>query len=502
MPEDQDEAIGQQDQAAEGVTAHGAAEPRGLSAVPQSPLFEGRFGRMFRTLAFVTIPRETLVALGRAMAERSGHDGAQEDNPQIPAAYTYLGQFVDHDITFDPVSQLQRFNDPDGLRDFRTPRFDLDCVYGRGPADDPFLYEWTDAEFRGVKLLAGRNPDQDTDGTPLTRQDLPRNEQGRALIGDPRNDENIIVSQLQLAFIKFHDRLCDRVKAETNLTGSALYEETRRRTTWHYQWLVIHDFLVRIAGDAVVKDILRNEDSPAGPEVQLRFFSWENAPFMPVEFSAAAYRFGHSMVRPAYDLNDTVRDVQLFVHSNRPDAFGHLGGFRRLPQLWTIDWGHFVPIDGSSPQRSRRINTRIARPLLELPRSLDVNRNPLPVLNLRRGKALKLPSGQAVATHMGETPLTTAELGLGGFGLEPAQQHALEADTPLWYYVLKEAEARHDGQQLGPVGGRIVAEVLIGLLSGDPQSYLTVQPGWKPTGVPAATAGAFTLADFLKFATR
>jgi hypothetical protein len=125
------------------------------------------------------------------MAERSGHDGPQKDNPQIPAAYTHLGQFVDHDITFDPVSQLQRFNDPDALRDFRTPRFDLDCVYGRGPADDPYLYEWTDPELRGVKLLAARNPAGH-----------------RALIGHPRNDENIIVSQLQLAFIKFHDRRC------------------------------------------------------------------------------------------------------------------------------------------------------------------------------------------------------------------------------------------------------------------------------------------------------
>jgi hypothetical protein len=177
---------------------------------------------MFRNLPFVALDRNALIALGRAMQEQPG---VAADNPRIPAAYTYLGQFIDHDITFDPTSQLQRFNDPDALVDFRTPRYDLDSLYGRGPADSPYLFEWADLEFRGVKLLAGRNPDTDRDGTPLTRQDLPCNEQGRALIGDPRNDENIIISQLQLAFIKLHDRVVDRVKNSTGLTGRALLEE-------------------------------------------------------------------------------------------------------------------------------------------------------------------------------------------------------------------------------------------------------------------------------------
>jgi len=353
-----------------------------------------------------------------------------------------------------------------------------------------------------VKLLAGRNPDQDSDGTPLTRQDLPRNEQGRALIGDPRNDENIIVSQLHLAFIKFHDRLCDRVKRDLGLEGAELFAETRRLVTWHYQWVVVHDFLVKVAGDAVVEDILRDEGTAGGAPVHLKFFAWENQPFMPVEFSGAAYRFGHSMVRPRYDLNDVVNDVPIFAHGEQPGPFDHLGGFRRLPQAWTIDWGRFVSIDGSTPQLTRRINTLIAPPLLELPRSVDVNRTPLPTLNLRRGKALQLPSGQAVAQRMGATPLTSDQLDFARFNLSTTQRAQLEANTPLWYYVLKEAEVHHDGQQLGEIGGRIVAEVLIGLLSGDPLSYLRVQPSWKPTEVPAAQSGKFTLADLLRFATK
>jgi hypothetical protein len=155
-----------------------------------------------------------------------------------------------------------------------------------------------------VKLLAGRNPFTDpVDGEELDPQDLPRNEQGRALIGDPRNDENIIVGQLQLAFIKFHDRLVDRVKSKLRLSGAALFEETRRLVTWHYQWVVVHDFLRRIAGADVVDEILRT-DAAGNPSVALKFFSWQKRPFMPVEFSVAAYRFAHSMVRPDYDLKD------------------------------------------------------------------------------------------------------------------------------------------------------------------------------------------------------
>lgn len=481
-----------------GITAHGGVTPRGLEAVAASRLIAGRFGRMFRNLPIPSPPRAALEALGNAMPE-DPLAGRQADNPAIPAAYTYFGQFVDHDITFDPVSKLQRLNDPDALVDFRTPRFDLDSLYGLGPSASPFLYESVDARDRGVKLLAGRNPRSDPlqGGLALDRQDLPRNEQGRALIGDPRNDENIIVGQLHLAFIKFHDRVVDRVRrANGQLTGEALFEEARRIVTWHYQWVVIQDFLRRIAGDAIVDDVLSNGR---------RFFRWEREPFMPVEFSAAAYRFGHSMIRPFYDLNDVVVEVRLFAEEGRPFPLSHLGGFRRLPQLWTIKWEHFVRLDRRDrvrPQPSRRINIRLAPPLFRLPSNVDLGRNPLAVLNLRRGKALQLPSGQAVAGAMGERALTARELALGRLRLPAAHRAVLEQDTPLWFYLLREAEVRAGGERLGPVGGRIVAEVLIGLLEGDPQSFLRQQRGWRPAGVPAARRGSFTLADLLRFATR
>jgi hypothetical protein len=480
---------------AAGETHHGALEPAGQDAVPRSPLFEGRFGRLFRALPAPFHERAALVALGRAMAERAG---PSRDNPEIPAGYTYLGQFIDHDITFDPVSQLSRRNDPDALVNFRAPRFDLDSLYGQGPAASPFLYEWKSAARRGVRLLEGRNPEADEIGNPLERRDLLRNRQGRAIIGDPRNDENIIVSQLHHAFVRFHNNMVEHVAAASpGLRSAALFDEARRLVTWHYQWVVVRDFLPRIVGKQLADEVL-----PASGAPDLRFFDPRHDAFIPVEFSGAAYRFGHSMVRAAYDLNDAIPDVALFsaAADAERDHFGHLNGFRPLPVAWTVDWRHFVEIDGSRPQRSREIDTHLAAPLLRLPAGLSSTHRGLPELNLLRGRALQLPSGQAVAQAIGVPPV--GDLGLDRFGLPDGHRDALEAETPLWYYVLREAEnAPRNGRRLGPVGGRIVAEVLVGLLAHDPQGFLRQQPTWKPDGLRAVERGHFTLGDLLRFAT-
>jgi hypothetical protein len=261
----------------------------------------------------------------------------------------------------------------------------------------------------------------------------------------------------------------------------------------------------------VVDSILKNESAPTGPTVELQFYQPKEQPFMPIEFSAAAFRFGHSMIRASYDLNDVVVDVPTFVDDPvAAGPFGHLGGFRRLPEGWTIKWRKFVAIGGSTPQLSRRLNTRLTKPLQLLPPGLGTPRRELAVLNLLRGKARSLPTGQSVARMTGVTPLTAQQLGLGAFvprTLTAAQAAALSDDTPLWYYILKEAEvAPQRGARLGPVGGRIVAEVLIGLLDGDPTSYLRMEPTWKPPGLvgeaPIGQPGDITLGDLLHFATR
>jgi hypothetical protein len=224
---------------------------------------------MFRRLPPFAPADKDLEQLARTMIEEKEEDPVPGqppppadagDNADIPSGFTYFGQFVDHDLTFDPNSKLQRDNDPDALRNFRTPRFDLDSVYADGPADNPFLYA-----DDGSHLLIGKvNGGED---------DLPRNAQGRALIGDPRNDENLIVSQIHLAFLKFHNKVLDQVHD---------FDEARRVVRWHYQWIVIHDFLEGIVCKDVVDDILQpdafvvgTKDGPAQVQVwktNLKFF--------------------------------------------------------------------------------------------------------------------------------------------------------------------------------------------------------------------------------------
>jgi hypothetical protein len=251
---------------------------------------------------------------------------------------------------------------------------------------------------------------------------------------------------------------------------------------WHYQWVVVHDFLERVAGKETAQAVLTKVAHP--------HFKWKNAPYMPLEFSGAAYRFGHSMIRPHYDLNAANLKIPIFTDADDPGPMDHLGGFRRLPNGWTIDWARFFKIAGGEPQHSRKIDTKLSPQLFRLAKETDSDRRALAWLNLHRGRLLGLPSGQDVARAMGEEVLSAEELGL---------ERALGLHTPLWYYLLREAEVRSDGEHLGPVGGRIVAEVLVGLLDGDPQSYLRTNPAWRPS-LPAATEGDFTMADLVRFA--
>lgn len=453
-------------------------EMRGMSHVPVSRLHEGRFGRMFRLPPFVPSD-ERIAEIAATVPENATGPTPELDNPAIPAGYTYLGQFIDHDLTFDPASSLDRQNDPDALTNFRSPRFDLDSVYGRGPADDPFLYDRTSD---GQKLLIGRHDDED---------DLPRNVQDTALIGDPRNDENIFVSQLQLTMLKFHNAVVDLVAGDPTLRrgSETVFDAAQRIVRWHYQWVVVHDFLRRTVGDVMLASVL--DRSGPVPRVERRFFSWHNEPYMPVEFSVAAYRFGHSQVRGRYRLNTLVGPLPTFLPTPvAQDPLGHFGGFRILPAFWTIEWARFFEVDGAGAdamQLTRKIDTRLADPLKELPPEIGGSRPSLIDRNLTRGARMLLPSGQDVAARMGADVLGDDELGLPGGG--PA---------PLWFYVLREAEVRAGGLHLGEVGGRIVAEVFLGLMEADPSSWLRNEPDWRPF-LPAASAGDFTMPDLIAF---
>jgi hypothetical protein len=463
---------------------------------------------MFRNLpVFELADLKLLRPLAEKMIPEGG--GAPKDNPDIPSGYTYLGQFIDHDVTFDTVSSLQRQNDPDALENFRTPRFDLDCVYGRGPADQPYLYQ-----ADGVKLLLGEGVQQG--GPPeVNGPDLPRNQpreviRGRALIGDPRNDENLIISQLQVTFLRFHNAVVDHVAATTPFKGDNLFKEAQRLTRWHYQWVVVHDFLRRIVGQEVIADILRPEPYvTAGGEVEIPkwrpvFYKPRERAYMPVEFSVAAYRFGHSMIRGRYHINEFLKGIgagpfPIFNRDVDPEdnELDNLEGFRRLPPDWGFEWHLFFDMPGAEGQAqpSLAIDANLAGPLAELPESV-VGDDPISLAerNLQRGARLGLPSGTSVARRMGIEPLTDDELDLAYLARE------LQAHPPLWYYILREAGVREGGRRLGAVGGRIVAEVLLGLLALDPLSYLRVQPAWRPEAPFARDDGTFDMAQLIRFA--
>jgi hypothetical protein len=221
----------------EGIASHGRAVPRGQDLGPGGVSPDRRFGWMFaepgrrRGLADATDDLVEWMAMD--------HPARRADNTAIPAGFTYLGQFIDHDITFDPMSKLDRADDPRTLVNFRTPRLDLDSVYGSGPRDQPYLYDWKLTHPPGTRLL-------------LAGEDLPRNQQGRALTGDPRNDENVILTQLHLLFIRFHNVVVDRLVDEGKVPEDELFDEAQRIVRWHYQWMVVHEFLPLIAGEAAV----------------------------------------------------------------------------------------------------------------------------------------------------------------------------------------------------------------------------------------------------------
>jgi hypothetical protein len=488
---------------------------------------------MFRNLPVYAHEVDQLCAIAKLMiAEADPKDTAHvpdpeepdpDENPLIPAGYTYLGQFIDHDITFDPVSSLQAQNDPDALHDFRTPSLDLDSLYGRGPDDQPYLYcngpnegkhPVLGFDRRGVMFRRGRFVADPEEG-PVAGPDLPRNEDGRAIIGDPRNDENVIVSQLHSVMLRFHNRVVEKTsELHPKLSGAELFCEAQRRVRWHYQWIVVHDFLRRVVdgdsgdnstvGGGVVDDILQtqafrvSDGKGTALDPHLVVYRWHNSPFMPVEFSVAAYRFGHSMVRPSYFINEVVRREQdnaripILSRDPDPNARTNLNGFRFLPSQFGVDWKFFYDIDPAfEPQRSYRIDTKISHPLGDLP-GQPGGISSLAERNLKRGHSMSFPSGQTIAKAMGLVPLSEESIGLSEIAAEYA------ADTPLWYYILKEAEVRDEGTHLGPVGGRIVAEVLLGLLIGDPLSYLNLQPNWTPDLGP--TAGRFTMSDLINLA--
>ncbi len=448
-----------------------------------------------------------LVALGRTMRDPQPASPDDPGNTDVPAAYTYFGQFVDHDITRDNRSAtLPRLMDPNlvpmtpaaitsALHNERTGTLDLDSVYDwpapRDPADRDrmALGRVSPVASNGVRLRRPLGKDDDNDLPRQGRSGDP-NQDRAARIGDPRNDENVVISQLQVAFLKAHNEL---------VRQGHDFDAARTILRQHYQHVVVHDFLPRVADPAIIHDIVDNGAKAYNPATRRLF--------MPLEFSVAAFRFGHSMIRNAYDYNVNFNfqavpaTLELLFAAT---AFsGELVGFDTLPESWIVEWERLIPADRRY-DRARRIDTKLSEFLFDL---RDIQGLPplgdgarLAVRNLLRGYLLRMPTGQAVARALGLEPLTPTELEAAASS--PPQVEALRSGgfvdrTPLWYYVLAEATLG-GGQRLGPVGSTIVADVLVGLVRHSADSILG-QPDWRPT-LPSARPGTFELRDLLAFA--
>jgi hypothetical protein len=458
-----------------------AAQPAAAVAGAEGPNRMFRFSRMFPNLAPFRPAPCALTELGQAMSETaSALDPATLDHPTLPAGFTYLGQFVDHDITFDQTDGL-----PSGelsieeIRQGRSPSLDLDSLYGRGPAHETLeIYEPD-----GIHLRVGSTtPDGFNDVAAVLPNDLPRTADKQAQIGDRRNDENLAVAQTHLAMIKFHNFVADHLPTPGR-TPQAHFVATRRLVVQAFQSIILHDFLPRLVDQRILTDVLTNGR---------RWFQFDpyEEPTMPIEFSVAAYRLGHSMIRPTYEWNrffstDGPRDPATLELLFRFTALsGDFFGSATLPSNWIIDWTRFFDIadpagvvDPARSNKTRRIDPVLTDPLANLPETAGQTPPQLAVRNLLRGRLLGLPSGQAVAAEIQEQMLTPDEVANGPHS-QILRENGFDRETPLWYYILKEAEVCSGGLHLGPVGSRILAETFVGLIEGSQHSILR-SPNWQ-----------------------
>ena len=453
-----------------------------------------RFGRMFPNLPKFAAQTKKIEQALMELGKKGGLLDAQDDlaagpvalitvprlsdnnpnNTTHGAGITFMGQFIDHDLTLDTTSELAVQEQPERTVNHRTPYFDLDSVYGNGPSGSAQLYDPGDR----AKLKVG---------TGGVFEDVPRDANMRALLGDPRNDENIILAGIHAAFLLFHNRAVDELRSE-GTPEDQVFDSARRMTTWHYQWMVVHEFLPSFIGQNLTNDILTRGPRFVGPDQK----------GIPVEFQTGAYRFGHSMVRPSYRANLAGDNGQpFFGFIFDPAEFGKydgndLTGGSSAPRRF-VGWQTFFNFGDGEMKPNKKIDTHVSTPLFNLPPiAIPGGPSVLVQRTLLRHLTWGIPSGQQIARAIGAPILSQADL------QELAQfDNSLLAATPLFYYVLKEAQSVASGECLGPVGGRIVGEVFVNNLRNDPNSYINVDPSWVPS---AGGGSSFRMKNFLTYA--
>ncbi|MCK5207359.1 MAG: hypothetical protein KAQ79_05045 [Cyclobacteriaceae bacterium] len=406
------------------------------------------YRKLFPELKSLEISDDQLKELTELMID---YNWQCEDSRYFSNGLAIFGQLLAHDMTFEVTSKFRGYNQVETFFNDRTIRLDLDCLYGQWNQD--FLY---DASARD-KLLLGEEHDHDG----ITWSDLQRNTQGKAIIPDARNDENIIVSQLHILFILFHNKMIDKVKE--HCSNYDAFQEARKQVIWHYQWLILHEYLYKITDWVIFRDILKN-----GP----KYFVCPD--FLPLEFTGAIFRTGHSQTRETNRINkDTEKN--LF----------ELGAFSKMEDY--VDWHFLFDFGDDCVEYARLIDTKIGKIFHDIPfiKSGKKYERSLPYRNLKRSVTYGLASGEDIARRMCIEPLDIEET---------SHLHG----TPLWYYVLKEAELLgHGGEHLGPLGSRIMLESFLSILNHDKHSFLVLHPKWKPE--IGRKEGEFDFVDLVNF---
>lgn len=439
-----------------------------------------------------------IAALAASMIASSGSpEDRSPDAAMPPAAYTFFGQFLAHDLVRSN-RDTHSGTPPDNPGSQVSGLFDLDHFYGPRltPEDNSWLFESDAARFIVGKTRPNRHPN-----------DLWRRWDGTARLVETRNDENLLLSQMTLLFIKFHNFVVGEIEAGRHPDFSPegalqLFEHTRLLLTWHYQWIIVHEYLPEILDPVVFEEErqLMEQTARETPRVIPASFR------VPMEFAFAAFRFGHSTVRDSYQLNRRHPNVslkQLFSYTGlkllaEETLFGVAGG---LPDDRIVDWRLFLNLGETEDyrgNRSRPIDTTLARGMtIQLPGALGLPGG-LALRNLQAGARFRLATGQEVAAQLPDTRRLTPDAILEtSTDPEMLREHRFHVHTPLWYYVLKEAELLGGGARLGPVGSRIVARVFAGSLLADAKSYLRYSPDWRPA-LPRLDDGDFTLADVVR----
>lgn len=434
------------------------------------------FCRMFPVLAGeahqVPLGARTLKDLSRlaaAMAEPEAPPPPPRvrspGDADLPAAYTYLAEFVRNDLVWERRPQDEAWK-PDfsplgalsGLLNRRSGCLELDSVYDapRDPAAVRRMLVGTVAPRRRGSPHV--RPPRKGEGNDLPRH--PRStDPGRdraARMGDTRNDADLILGQLHVAFLKAHNAL---------IASGLSFEAARRALRQRYQWMVLFDLLPKLCAPDVLEEVMTE-----GPRL------WDvgrpAALEMPVEFSAAAFVLAPAMTRATYDYNANFRDMDRGALSTRAVLGAGGRGPDALEETHVIQWEGFLPLRAEAPQRARRLDTLLA--------GAPERAETVATYHLLRGMRLGLPSGQAAARHVGLRPLRDDTL----LAALPDHQRVAALPfceaTPLWFYILTEAGNPDGpaGRHLGPLGSRIVAEALWTLARHSDASILA--PGTMP----------------------